>query len=427
MKKSYLMIAAAAALFAACSSNDTLKEFNKTEGPAINFSSYTQKISRAENSSASYSLFLEDHHSSFKVWGFKNTSATAVFFNETVSYNNNSTTDDTSDDYWSYNNTRYWDKTATDYYFYACAPSTSALTFNGATSAAKDAADNNKATAIASQPNGYFTITSDYSQVGQNISPKNSTSKQESWKGKTDIDLMIAAPKHLTGNALNYSTVQLKFIHILSRLNVTIKTADTFYPTVNDGDKIVVNNITIGKMKTTGKFSENNTVNNGGANGTPIDANEDGQINAADNAFILENGTYKRWITSTDGSYSFDINYDATQAANYVVEALMLPQILETEEIEPDGSSTETKPYLYINYSIFNNDKDAESEQVYEAFYNLATILTKKTNPVVAAHNTAFNEGWQNTINITINPDKIIFDADVAAWSDTNTNDLEVK
>ena len=415
MKKSYLMIAAAAALFAACSSNDTVKEAADTTGPKIDFATFTQKATRAtENSGESYSLKLEDHHNAFKVWGFKNTSADAVFYNEAVTHQ-------ADPEGWTYVNNRYWDKNATDYYFYACAPSseTTPFVFNGVSTAKTDAAA--IAASKASQSKGYFTIPTAYSAVGENVStytkstdnPKvASATKVESWTAAgaaTDVDLMIAAECHLSGSALTTAytnPVQLNFIHILSRLNITVKTvADKgFYPGTTTGDKIIVNNITVGHMNNSGTFNENTTLGEG----------------------VLAGGTYLRWTTTGDYNYSYDLNYYADQNAKYVIETLMLPQVLETETITPDGTEVvadnETKPYLYINYSIKNNAENAG--QTYEAYYNLATILTK-TNTADAS-NTAFNEGWVNTINITISPDKIDFDANVAEWDDNKTNDLNI-
>ena len=99
------------------------------------------------------------------------------------------------------------------------------------------------------------------------------------------------------------------------------------------------------------------------------------------------------------------------------------PQIVETENVKADGTGTINKPYLKINYTIWNNAKT--DGQTYEAYYNLATVLTKTSTS--EASNTAFNEGWQNTLNITISPDKIDFDPNVALWADTNTNGLEIK
>ena len=426
------MIAAVAGLLASCSNSDTLRDsFDDTQGSRIAFNTYTQKATRSENSSKDYTLLLEDHHNTFQVWGFKNTSADAVFYNETVTHQNaNNTVDPAIAEGWTYVNDRYWDKAAKDYYFYACAPysATTPFVFNGVSVV------NTDATAIAaskaSQPNGYFTIPSAYTKAGENVSsyakstanPKvASATKVESWTtaGATaDVDLMIADVCHLSGEALTTAytnPVQLNFIHILSRLNITVKTASNkgFYPEVATGDKIVIDNITIGHMKNSGTFSENTAI-------TPDDDTDD-------EAALLKAGTYKRWTTTGDHEYSYDLNYDVDQTAKYVIETLVLPQVVDIETITLDGTEviadSEEKPYLYIKYTIFNNDKS--KGQVYEAYYNLATILTK-TNTVVAS-NTAFNEGWQNTLNITINPDKIDFDAKVAQWDDTNNNDLEIK
>ncbi len=406
MKRNFFIIAAAVAIFAACAGKDEIKEIS-TEGPVIGFNTFYQKATKAENSSENYTWDLSDHHSAFKVWGYKNTSATAVFGGEQVSWN-------TTNSAWEYINNRYWDKVADDYYFYACAPyanSDSPFKFNGVTS-------------IDTQDKGYFTVGAEgslYNKAGENVSayatstanPKvASEDPVQSWtKAKAnanDIDLMIAEEKHMSksNSSLIYDQrVQLNFIHILSRLNVTVKTVSGFDPTETTDDIIVVDNITIGNMNKAGYFAENKAITNG----------------------TLAGGTYDRWTTSKvtgDVSYSYDLNYKADLTKKYVIEALMLPQVLEVEKIKTDGSSDEEKPYLYIKYTISNHAMDENSKQVYEAYYNLATILTKKTD--VTASNTAFNEGWQNTINITIDPDKIDFDANVAVWADTNNNDLTI-
>lgn len=200
--------------------------------------------------------------------------------------------------------------------------------------------------------------------------------------------------------------VQLNFIHILSRLNITVKTVTGFNPAGADDDIIVVDNITIGNMKKAGTFDESVTPTNG----------------------TLAGGTYDRWTTSAvanDAAYSYDLDYTADLTDKYVIEALMLPQVLEKETIKADGSDkdNETKPYLYIKYSIWNHAKTKKQE--YEAYYNLATILT--VTATTTASDTAFNEGWQNTIHITIDPDKIDFAANVAVWATTNENNLLIE
>lgn len=405
MKKSYLIIAAA--MIVACAGKEEVNQIS-SQGPAIDFATYYQKATRAENSGESYSWDLSNHHSTFKVWGYKNTTATAVFDGEQVSWDNTLTTPA-----WTYINNRYWDKVADDYYFYACAPYYDAETpikFNGVSS-------------VETQKDGYFTVgTSEakYSLAGENVSayakstttPKvASTTMVESWTkagAETDVDLMIADVKHMSksNSSLIYNQpVQLNFIHLLSRLNITVKTVTGFDPNETTDDIIVVDNITIGNMNKAGYFEENKNLS---ANVT------------------LAGGTYERWTTSAvenDLAYSYPIDYTVDLTAKYVIEALMLPQVLGVEEVKADGTSTRTKPYLYIKYTIWNHAKN--KGQVYEAYYNLASILTV-TSTNTTATETAFNEGWQNNLNITIQPDKIDFEAKVAKWATTKENDLIV-
>ena len=407
MKKSYLIIAAAAALFAACQKTEEIQEIS-TQGPVIGFNTYYQKATKAENSDKSYTWDLSDHHSAFKVWSYKNTNATAVFDGEEVRWDATLETPA-----WTYDNNRYWDKVATDYYFYACAPYTNSdnpFKFNGVG-------------AVTTQGDGYFTVGSSsslYTKAGENVSayakssttPKvASTEMVQSWTkagAETDVDLMIAEEKHMskTASSLIYNQpVQLNFIHILSRLNISVKTVTGFDPTEATDDIIVVDNITIGNMNKAGYFEENKTLSNN---------------------VTLAGGTYERWTTSqveNNLAYSYDLNYEADLTDKYVIETLILPQVLEVETIKADGSDTETKPYLYIKYTIWNNARNKGQE--YEAYYNLATILTVNANNTTASQ-TAFNEGWQNTIHITIDPDMIKFAAKTAIWDDTNDNGLKV-
>ena len=390
MKKSYLMIAAAAALLAACSDNDTFREITNTEGPEISFSTYAQKATRAENSDTTYAWSLSDHHLSFRVWGYKNTSDVAVFEEDSVGFTTS----------WSYVNKRYWDKAATTYEFYAFAPYNAPFDFNGVSD-------------IATQKDGYFTITSAYSKAGENVSPKNSTDPVVVWKNyaETDVDLMIADTCRLSGSALKTAQngqVTLNFIHILSRLNITVKTVAGFDPDEPKDDSIKVSKITISNMSHAGTFDETQ-----------------GSVNA--NA--LQAGTIARWSPSSNSSYEYPINYKATLDPNYVVEALIIPQQVLSDTINLDGtfpaeSADNTASYIKIEYSIFSyNEEDGSktAQQDYVAYYNLAQIFrvakTKYLN---------FNEGWQNTLNITISPAEIKFDAMVAPWAEENDKDLTI-
>jgi len=112
MKKSYLMIAAAAALFAACSSNDVFREV-ENQDVVIGFSqSATEKNTRAQVDMD----WFHTLNNAFGVFGFK--SDAPIFTNEEVKCSLA-----TSPWAWSHNTVRFWDKSASDAYdFYAYAP-----------------------------------------------------------------------------------------------------------------------------------------------------------------------------------------------------------------------------------------------------------------------------------------------------------------
>lgn len=397
MKKSYLMmIAAAAAIFAACSDNDTFKEINNLEGPQISFSTYAQKATRAENSSSTYTLNLSDHHKTFKVWGYKNTDKKAVFDGDSVGYSSNA---------WSYLVNRYWDKTATSYEFYAFAPENAPLSFNGVVE-------------IDTQKNGYFTINNAYSKVGANRSPMTEGSAVIVWNDfddstDEDVDIMIADTCRLSGTALTAAQngkVTLNFIHILSRLNITIKTVDGFDPTVATDDSICVDSIIISNFAHAGTFSE---------------------IQGTVSANNLKAGTIDRWTPSNRSKYRYDIDYTATKSPIYTIEALMVPQEIAKDTINldgtyPTGTADVDAPYIKIDYSIYSYNtktgKKSQNKEHYTAYYNLAKLFGIKVN----GNTFAFNEGWQNTLNITITPAIIKFDAKVAPWADQKNVDHTV-
>jgi hypothetical protein len=106
------MIAAAAALFAACSSNDTFKEVN--DEVKIGFEGkYVNKQTRAE---LDYSWFTTNNNS-FGVYGYK---GTTEIFGAQSSNTAEKVTWNTND--WTNTTTRFWDKSSQDYNFYAYAP-----------------------------------------------------------------------------------------------------------------------------------------------------------------------------------------------------------------------------------------------------------------------------------------------------------------
>lgn len=160
MKKSYLMIAAAATLLAACTNNDTFKEIDNQE-TAISFQPYAGNVTKAaitgDNNTARLASLATA--GGFKVYGYK-TIETSNLWSQAGSistiFNGTTVTSTNSGSDWSYTGLRFWDKTAT-YNFYAVAPAAPAhgtygiiappatnygrITITGATSAEKDDAD----------------------------------------------------------------------------------------------------------------------------------------------------------------------------------------------------------------------------------------------------------------------------------------------
>lgn len=407
MKKSILFIAATALAFTACSDVNTVKKDIQAanEDEAINFASFTQKATRAENSTADYTWAFITHHADFKVWGYKNTEKTAVFNGDVV------TAGGTSPDYtFTYSPKRYWDKAATTYHFYAAAPATDGMwTFNGVSN--DDSQD---------QSVGYFTTSSTLTGVNLQVTTP-STALINTFKGLADVDKLIAAPCVVNKGQFS-QTVQLNFIHILSKLNITIQKDAT--KLASQTVKLV--SFEVENLKASGDFDEHSHA-------------------------ATQSGSNDRW-DNQDGTvqYSAKTNWEITTDANYIIESLVIPQDADAEVVALDGEahaaelyanvdeyntakslniseddfnalsvaektkveainaiSASSKPYFKLVYTIQDGTNSAEQFTVY---YNLATVFNQATS-------LAFNEGWQNTLNITISPDEIDFCANVAEWS----------
>ena len=122
MKKNYLLIAAAAALFAACAQTDTIKDVD-TQDVAIGFSTQgVNKTTRAEMTMD----WLKTVNNSFGVYGFKGVAGvsgtTNLFTNEEVKYQSVTPTGGTAYNDWRHETVRFWDKNSNAYNFYAYAP-----------------------------------------------------------------------------------------------------------------------------------------------------------------------------------------------------------------------------------------------------------------------------------------------------------------
>ena len=466
MKKSYLMIIAAATIFAACSDSNSLKEINSVENDnnAITFSTFTNKQTRAENSSASYTWAFINNHDNFQVWGYKDVAPDKAVFTATkvkVTGTEANTT-------YAYDTLRFWDKTAENYHFYAAAPAMP----DGDNPAWKWTFVSTGITTAGTLNKGYFKTTSEI--TGVNL--KNQTSVGPSatlsnyFKGQADIDKLIAAPCDFAKSRYakpNPEAVQLNFNHILSKLNITVRKGTNIS---NDLYVVKLTRFEVKDMQAKGDFSEENAAVATGTNTRWSTANyTDSKVDyvALTNVASLKNAQnnnkpelavthsdqyiveslvipqdidYKK--VALDGKqYAAVAHADAVYYADYAeycaakpVEALTeaefdaiiadptsasasdLEEVTKVPEIEAqdaiDAVTTNSKPYFVITYTI--------NDEVYTAYYNLAAAFgaTGAANSDMIA----FNEGWQNTLHIVINPDKIEFTADVAEWA-TNKNE----
>lgn len=364
------MLAAAALMFAACAQFDTVNEVPESEPQAIGFDTYAQMTTRAENSDQDYDWTLNDHHSDFYVWGYKSVSDTYVFNAKEVSYDNLASA-------WSYEGTVYWDKAATYYEFYAAAPATGVWTLNANTGAKND---------------DYFT-TSQLEIKAHNAAKADDHKYEESFKGVTNaVDYMIAEPKNVDLETVTFADpVQLNFIHILSRLNITVSKASTL-----SSQTVTMNSLEVHNVKNIGSFNENATISNG----------------------TLAGGTYDRWTpTANLATYQaltnevIKVKPASPNKPEYMLQALVMPQLAEYEstiKLDGTGATSTSAPYFTISYTIQDGIHPAET---FEATYNLADVFNGS-----GTDDLYFSEGWQNTLNITITPTEIKFSGNVAAW-----------
>lgn len=452
MKKRIFIIATTALVFAGCSDTDSVKQDIQNNTDAISFTSYTDKQTRAtENSDAQYKWHFFNHHETFQVWGYKNTSETAVFDGDVVTVTQKSANVDgtaaTANSYtYTYSPLRFWDKAASMYEYYAAAPSGTAgnWTFNPNGLVAANI------TTESGQNKGYFTTSSTLTPA--NLSTTSNLVYTTSFKGSGDIDKLIAE-KSTVPYANFKSEVNLLFMHILSRLNITIKADENLVaPTDNiNKQKIVMTSLVVKNLNAFGEFSEatdpvaTGTINRWKEQGTPKDYTAVPNTELTKDAkwvlqslVIPQNAAYE--AVALDGKahdaiaavlYA-DVNeYNAAKKTNLTAEQFAALSAAEKTKTPGASSvaavSTSSKPYLVLTYTIQQTHDGTgaaigtpEDPETFVVYYNLANAFALNEG------NLAFYEGWQNTLNITIKPDVIEFCADVAEWSTYEERGLRV-
>lgn len=431
MKKSFILIAIAATSFAACSETDSFKGINSQDGDeAISFASYTSKLTRAENSGEEYTWGFYAHQPDFKVFAYKNPNTaynTQVFSGQVIDAESSGTFK-----YHVSTEARFWDKSpSSKYQFYAAAPADGDWEF--------------KTTSIvsyATQDKGYFETTS--TLKGNNLRSGTTDATPStiltalaeatsSFKDVDDIDKMIAAPCKgsyndflVVGSNPTKHAVQLDFIHILSKMNVTVKK-----DALLDAKTVKLLSIEFFNLKNYGEFSESTAAVATGSYGRWSNQAKE-QVNNADVTYKFEN---------TSG-----VTLDKTNRI-FFIESLVIPQATETQTVDYDGTITPavlyadladynatnepditqeefdalegnaliktpavmvdgtSKPYFVISYKI--------DDELYTSYHNLASSFKLAANSTLD-----FYEGWQNTLNINIKPEQIDFDANIANWDD---------
>ena len=227
MKKSFLLLIAAA-LLAACSSNEMAVELK--EKP-IGFSRvYIDKSTKAIKTGPYTTANFETVGNTFGVIGYKTTAtqANAKVFNDVkVEYKDNLTAsyyDGTED--WAYSPLVYWDKTATQYSFFAYAPHSGDFTGT---------------VALGSNDATTFSITG----------------FKQATTVANQIDLMtdLTNQNNVTAN-IGTNDVKFTFGHILSNINVTMAVSSALKADETDNPVSVVE-VTLGTIKMDGSYAYN--------------------------------------------------------------------------------------------------------------------------------------------------------------------------
>lgn len=392
MRKSNLVLLAAAASMLASCSNDLLLDNNQDVQETIGFTSYSERSTRGDITDKDN---LEYFHNTFAVYGtkvnkFDATKIKYVFGGEATatSLNPDGTTctyqptpDAVLED-WKYTDPRYWDRQAS-YNFIAYAPvsDSNPLRYYYAAAGKLVGAEGNE-----------FKTTAPYVLQATNIQATPTTA--EKVKGFTveagkDLDLMISSANPQDGDT-HTEYVNLMFRHILSKLNITIAKSEAL-----QNCTVKVKKVAISGLKDKGSYVESNydaSTSDAVASGWEAD-------------FSATPSTYTLLYDSSTGQTLNDGTIDNTKEPGtagyftigtpyFFIESLVMPQIIVDDQTKltidytiQSGSYSEDYPYQIDLYDI-----DAKLRNIYE--------------------------GYNYTINFVIDPDVIKFDASVAPWAD---------
>ena len=368
-------------ILTACTNETMLNTVQHNDGQPIGFESYTEKATRGD---ATVNTNLEYYHNTFAVYGTKqsiddNTDIQYVFGGkalepgvqngETCAYQ---TTADAVLGDWKYTEPRYWDKRA-NYRFIAYAPVSAANPiryFYGDTLAqVKDSLNE-------------FRTTASYILTGTNL--QDSATTAEIVRGfnverGADLDLMVSSANSQSG-AAHDAYVNLSFRHILSKFNVTFSKAESL-----QNAKVSITSLNITGFKDLGDYTE-----------STFDSNSDPRVSGWTASLSANAAAYVLTFSKPDSLVLNDGTYENSVfvkgAPFYVIESLLIPQ-----DIAP-GQVTIT-----ANYTI-ERGLHKESFPYALDLYDVVNLRR-------------FYDGYNYTLNFTINPDIIKFDATTSTWA----------
>ena len=407
MKKSYLMIAAAATILAACSSNDTFKEMDDNETVLIGFETFHEKATRATaTDEISGPTNFTKTHGGFGVWGFKGSPAnivaasgtpavvnisddtkfTPVFENVQVWYVNESTPSRG----FTYAVPKYWDKNM-EYTFFAYAPYD------------KDNAtlDLTKGIITIDDIASIQDISANNSQSGEALvySGTNTTSVTDYLMASYEYDQKLNTTNQSGKNYdLKGQTVGFTFGHMLSKLQINLQASEAY-----SGVKtLTVNSLSIENMPTSASTKASFTQTSPTA---PAGAYTPSSYTSSLNV-IGAGGTSTSALTILkNGSISGE-TVTAPTAQNQSFNYYVAPNT-------PTGEGT-NKYLLNINYTITYVDNIVENVVVEDVDLSskLASLLQ--------------NNSYTLTIKVGLN--QIYFTVEsVTGWTSQTAQEIEVK
>ena len=404
MKKSYLMIAAAAAMFAACSSNDSFKEIDN-EDVLIGFETFHEKATKAAVSAGSD---LTSANGGFGVFGYNHednravsngsinmtTTGTSNVFNNVKVWYEDSNTPTKG---FTYEVPKYWNKNKY-YTFFAYAP------WNASTVTLAPSTGKFTRTDVQSlqSTNATTTVT-----VGSDDRTQYTTANEAS---AIDYLFAVCVPqqKYAATNQTTYTgyqkTVGFTFSHILSKLNVIVQAKDESaghqYKGVKD---IQVTSLNIENLPNAAANVTYTQTATDGAAGTFSPANYTTNLNIISGTNALTAGP----LYVLDGGANGN---PVTAPATYINQSFHYWVAPNT----PTGTDHDTYK-LNINYTINYVDNVSDS------FTRTIVLSTESAAFTAMAQNYIYN------ITVTIGLDQIYFNVDaINGWATPQDTNVEI-